>query len=215
MGSWLPVVAAPSLPRPHLSGGDPASPPKRLFFGKRGKTIEVVLSRDEKASYRNHNSNNKSYPTLSFIWEGLFFLFVTLVVSFIWYWNMNRTMESLWFTPSFWDRGHKVFPRCPWELENSSFLAGGWCWNSGKCSFSKPLVTPCSSPPLCRLSHRRVPGISQCLLTWLTRWCLVGLDSYKHSPEIIGKGWGWDTLCTGLIRTQEKPLEGTGVSDLW
>lgn len=32
------------------------------------------------------------------------------------------------------------------------------------------------------------PGISHCLLTWLTHWCLVELDSYKHSTEIIGKG---------------------------
>lgn len=169
--------------------------------------------RGEKVPYRKHSSNNKHSPTLSFFFP----LCNSRVVSFIWYWNTNRTTESLWLYFYFGDQGCKVFPSASlgtWTVLTPLVFEGGGGGNgknlllevSGNSLFISDTLQ--IVPSLC-------PGVSHCLLTWLTHWCLVELDSYKHSTEIIGKGWGWDTLCTALIRTQEKPLEWTGVSDLW
>lgn len=97
-------------------------------------------------------------------------------------------MESLWFTPIFQIRAVK-FSLSVLGNFKLFFLGEGWGWDSGK----KNVLLEVSGNSLfisdtLQLVPSLCPGISHCLLTWLTRWCLVELDSYKHSPEIIGKG---------------------------
>lgn len=144
--------------------------------------------RGEKVPYRNHNSNNKHSPTLSLFFSSLS---VTLEL-FLLFDTEIRTVprKACGFTSILEIRVVKFFPLCPWELKQFKllyFLGWGGGGNgknfllevSGNSLFISDTLQ--IVPSLC-------PGVSHCLLTWLTHWCLVELDSYKHSTEIIGKG---------------------------
>lgn len=83
--------------------------------------------RGEKVPYRKHSSNNKHSPTLSFFFP----LCNSRVVSFIWYWNTNRTTESLWLYFYFGDQGCKVFPSASlgtWTVLTPLVFEGGGEW---------------------------------------------------------------------------------------
>lgn len=97
-------------------------------------------------------------------------------------------MESLWFTSIFEIRVVKFSLGVLGNFKTFFFFFWRGWGGSGKNFLLKVSGNSLFISDTLQIVPSLCPGISHCLLTWLTHWCLVELDSYKHSTEIIGKG---------------------------